>query len=211
MFLKTRPVSHIFCSVCGTFRENKTPFCLRWPVETFFLCPLFIIYVHTSIVIGCQGNPAYKTLPAHTYTGRESIFPPLSPRECVRTHALMQHTHAHTHKPPTKMYTSHSLPTSSSHDYTSQIQGHRISPPLNGSYFQFFFLSHFLISLMSDQGHLILSNPSRIRAESDTACTGCCKVVRFGATAGSRCYREGINERNIIIITEMSALQQPIT
>lgn len=130
-------------------------------------------------------------------------------------HARTRSCNTHTHKPPTKMYTSHSaLPTSFSHDYTSQIQGHRISPPLNRFYFQFFFFfSHFLISLMSDQGHLILSNPLRTCMESDTACTGCCKVVRFenscfqeGATTGSRCYREEINEWKILIIIEMFTL-----
>lgn len=153
---------------------------------------------------------------SHVYRELKHISTAVAKR--VRAHTRTRATHTHTRKPPTKMYTSHLLPTSSSHDYKSQIQGHRISPPLHGSYFQFFFLSHFLISLMSDQGHLILSNPLRIRAESDTACTGCCKVVRFenrcfqeGATAGSRCYREGINEWNIIIITEMFALQQTIT
>lgn len=115
------------------------------------------------------GKPCAENAPAHTYTGRESIFPPLSPRQCMHAHTPATHTRIHTHKPPTKMHTSHSaLPTSFSHDYTSQIQGHRISPALSVSYFQFFFFfSYFLISLMSDQGHLILSNPLRIRTESD--------------------------------------------
>lgn len=157
-------------SVCGTFRENKTRFCLRRPVETFFLCPLFIIYVHTSIVIRCQGNLVQKMLPLTRTQGGKAYFHRCrQDSACMHAHTPATHTRIHTHKPPTKMHTSHSaLPTSFSHDYTSQIQGHRISPALSVSYFQFFFFfSYFLISLMSDQGHLILSNPLRIRTESD--------------------------------------------
>lgn len=60
---------------------------------------------------------------------------------------------------------------------------------------------------MSDQGHLILSNPLKIHTESDTACTGRCKVVRFfslensceqeEATMGPFWYREELNDWNI--------------
>lgn len=60
---------------------------------------------------------------------------------------------------------------------------------------------------MSDQGHLILSNPLKIHTESDTACTGRCKVVRFfslknsceqeEATMGPFWYSEELNDWNI--------------
>lgn len=50
----------------------------------------------------------------------------------------------------------------------------------------------FLTPLMSDQGHLILSNPLKMRTESDTACAGCCKVVGvFFFSLRNSCEQEG--------------------
>lgn len=80
-------------SVCGTFGGNKGPFCLRWPVETFFLCPLFIIYVHTSIVICCQGNPVHQTFRLTCTQGGKAHFH-CCRQDSVCTHVLVQHTHA---------------------------------------------------------------------------------------------------------------------
>lgn len=85
------------------------------------------------------GQPCAQNAPTHTYTGRESIFPPLSPRQRAHTHThtRAQHTQASHKNAHLPLGAAHLL----SHDCSSQIQGHKISPPLNLSSFQLFLFS----------------------------------------------------------------------
>lgn len=66
-------------------------FCFCWPVESFFLCPLFIIYIRTSIVIRCRGNLLHKMLLLTRTPGGETYF------HCSRQDCA--HTHLHTNLP----------------------------------------------------------------------------------------------------------------
>lgn len=70
-------------------------FCFCRPVDSFFLCPLFIIYTRTSIVIRCRGNPLFFEMLPLTRTREGNIFPLQKPR-------LYVHTHTHTCTPPTQ-------------------------------------------------------------------------------------------------------------
>lgn len=107
-----------------------------YPVDVLFLLAcreiLFvstIYYLYTYLYCDTlPGQPFAQNAPAHTYTGRRNIFPLQSPRLCAHTHTL-------THKPPTKMHTSHStLPPSSSHDEQHKLDAEtltgKISLPL---------------------------------------------------------------------------------
>lgn len=149
---RTKPRS----ACAGLWRPS---FCVHYLL--FMYIPLLWFVARETLCRKCSRS--------HVHREGKHISTAVAKTVHARTHTPATHTRIHTHKPPTKMHTSHSaLPTSFSHDYMSQIQGHRISPALSVSYFQFFFFfSYFLISLMSDQGHLILSNPLRIRTESD--------------------------------------------
>lgn len=76
-------------------------FCFCWPVESFFLCPLFIIYIRTSIVIRCRGNLLHKTLLLTRTPGGKTYF------HCSRQDCVHTHTHIHTNlsqkcTPPTQ-------------------------------------------------------------------------------------------------------------
>lgn len=60
----------------------------------FFVCPLFIIYIHASIVMRCHSNRLLRrTLPLARTPGGENIFPLPWPRLSVRarTNAITSH------------------------------------------------------------------------------------------------------------------------
>lgn len=50
-------------------------------------------------MIRCRGNLFAQNTPAHTYTGRENIFPLQSPRLCARTLTSTQNFHKNAHLP----------------------------------------------------------------------------------------------------------------
>lgn len=75
MFVKTPPISLTSSVLCvePSGRTKSRSACAGLWRPSFF-CPLFIIYVHTSIVIRCQGNPAHKTLPLTRTQGGKAYF-----------------------------------------------------------------------------------------------------------------------------------------
>lgn len=63
--------------------------CLRFcrPADSFFLCPLFIIYIRASIVMRCHSNRLlHRTLLLARTPGGENIFPLPWPRLSMRAH-----------------------------------------------------------------------------------------------------------------------------
>ena len=120
-------------------------------------CVHYLLFMYIPLLwFVARATLCTKRFGSHVHREGKHIFTAVDKTVCVRTCSCNTHTqtsHKNVHLP---------LPllASFSHDSISQIQGQRISPPLNVSYFQFFFFfSYFLPSLMSDQGHLILSNP----------------------------------------------------
>lgn len=63
VFLKTRPVSHFFCFVCGTFRENKNPVLPALACgDLLFVSTIYYLCTY----LYCDWLPGQ---PTHTYTG----------------------------------------------------------------------------------------------------------------------------------------------
>ncbi len=167
------PVDVLFLLACG---------------ELLFVSTIYYLYTY----LYCDtlpGQPFAQNAPAHTYTGRENIFPLQSPR-------LHAHTHTHTHTnlpqkctpptqccpPPLVTTTQARFRDTSRQDLSTTLHMPYPSPPLSFNLLFLFFPSFLSLPLTTFclQCQIKVTSSFWIfSGQTDTwgattACTGCC-------------------------------------